>query len=797
VTAPAGAPAGAPARAVAWARAHPRAAVAAALLLVPAVLLREALLGGVLYQRDVHLYWHPEAEAFVRSVVAGAWPSWDPGLGFGQPFLANASAQVLYPPTWLNLLMPPWRYYTLFVFAHLAWSAAGTYAAARRLEASRTGALVGAMTWTAAGPFVSLTILWHHFAGAAWLPWVAAAALRLGAAPTMRSALALAAALGAQQLAGSFDMSAMGAFVATAAVTHALARRTGPGTPRIRLALLGLGAATLAAGLSAGQWMATLEVAAHSGRRALPRDVRTYWSVHPAGVPDLVLPGFSAGVPVPAGVRREMFEGREPFLASLYLGLAAGALALAAFTVPRQRGIALVLAAAAALALLVALGRHGPAYDALVAIVPPLRAFRYPVKVTILVALPWSLLAALGFDAWRGAQADPGAMRRIARLALAVALFGGLAAGTLYGLGARRAAAQAGLASVLAALSAGATLRGRGAGVGLAPAAVAAVVAVADLVLYHRSVNAVAPPALYTHRPEVLRHLGTPAAARVYAYDYSVRATADTPVRAAPRLARAPEGWALGPATALAQQLALTPVAGGRWGLRGSFEVDYTGMFPVHVNQAAYLLRALEGTPAHLRLLQLAGVTHVVALHADTFADLRPVAAEPGLYEADVRVFAVPDPMPRVFVAAASRAGEGIPGLHTLVDPAFDFRREVLVPATAPPAAGSGNGVARIVGEDPARMAIEVEAPAGGYLVVLDSYDPGWRATVDGRPAAIFPANVLFRGIRIEPGRHEVELAHRAPGQRAGLAVTIVSALGAGALAWRTRRTAAPPEARA
>jgi hypothetical protein len=93
VTAAAG---GALARGAAWLREHPREAVAAALLIVPAVLLRDAILGrGALYQRDIHLYWHAEAEAFVRAIAAGSWPVWDPTLGFGQPLLANSSAQVL------------------------------------------------------------------------------------------------------------------------------------------------------------------------------------------------------------------------------------------------------------------------------------------------------------------------------------------------------------------------------------------------------------------------------------------------------------------------------------------------------------------------------------------------------------------------------------------------------------------------------------------------------------------------------------------------------------------------------
>jgi hypothetical protein len=255
--------------------------------------------------------------------------------------------------------------------------------------------------------------------------------------------------------------------------------------------------------------------------------------------------------------------------------------------------------------------------------------------------------------------------------------------------------------------------------------------------------------------------------------------------RGAQGLERIPDGWDVGPALALAQQMALTPMSASRWGLRGSYEVDYTGLFPVHVNQAAYFLRSREGTPDHRRLLQLAGVTHVVATHEQPFADLQPVAVVPGLYAAPIRLFAVPSPMPLAYVSTHTRSGEGLPALLTLVDPDFDFRREVLIPAGAAPAPGHGEGTSRIVFASPDRMKIEVSAADGGYLVVLESYDPGWRATVDGAPTPVVPANVLFRGIRVGPGTHLVELAYRPAGLIAGLAVSALSLIAAALLAWR------------
>ena len=131
---------------------------------------------------------------------------WDPFTGFGQPLLANPDAQVLYPLTWLNFLMRPGSYYTVFAVSHLVFTGLGLHLLARRLGCSQGGAMVGAALWMASGPLLSALSLWHHFASAAWAPWVFLAALRVAASLKLRDACLCGAALAAQLLAGSADM---------------------------------------------------------------------------------------------------------------------------------------------------------------------------------------------------------------------------------------------------------------------------------------------------------------------------------------------------------------------------------------------------------------------------------------------------------------------------------------------------------------------------------------------------------------------------------------------------------------
>src|SRR6185436_12668337 len=70
-----------------------RLAIAGLLLLV-LLLFHSAVMGrGVFYYRDIHLFWHPQIDAFVRSLAAGAWPVWNPYMGFGRPLLGNPNVQ--------------------------------------------------------------------------------------------------------------------------------------------------------------------------------------------------------------------------------------------------------------------------------------------------------------------------------------------------------------------------------------------------------------------------------------------------------------------------------------------------------------------------------------------------------------------------------------------------------------------------------------------------------------------------------------------------------------------------------
>jgi hypothetical protein len=726
---------------------------------------------GVLFERDVHLMWATHLEVLARGVAAGSWPLWNPFIGFGQPLLADANVQALYPPTVLNLVVRPWTYASIYVVAHFAWAAFGLRRLARGIGLSSAGAVLAAAAWLCSGPLVSLAHTWNQLAGAAWMPWIVLACLRAVREPGRRPVLALAVQVAMPVLAGAPEMLA-----ASLALGALLALRDPGGPPAkapawrslLRLAL----GTVLGMGLSAAQALPSLAAAAGSGRAALTAEARAHWSVHPATLVQGVLPLPLRDWPWQTGWRDRFFDGRDPFLASLYLG--APALALAGVAVATgRRGPAPWLAAGAAGALLLALGRHAPVFAWASEAVPVLRLFRYPAKAMVPASMCVALLVGLGFEAWRRGTAP--AAGRIAAVGLLAAAFGGLgtAAWLSFGadaLGAAVLVLPAGLPAarafapavhsllVWAALAgACALLLRRGPRPGVPR--LLGVLAAGDLLLAHAGLNPLAPRELYTARPPLLAHLAG-SSGRLLALDYfapggATRARAE----AAYLLARAPVGWPEKATHALGLRRALYPPTPGMLGVRGSFDLNVPGLEPPDLARLREVLWLAEGRPEWLRLLRLGAVGHVASLHEIPALPL--VALDAGFFAEPVRLYAVPGAVPRAFVAHGVRVTERTEALPAMLEPGFDPHREVILESgTARPPETAFRGAARLLAENLQGLVLEVEASATAHLVLVDAFDAGWRARVDGRDAPVLRANSAFRAVPVPAGRHRVELTY-------------------------------------
>ena len=131
----------------------------------------EVFLGShTFFYRDFGFYGYPMA--FYLGQNFGEWPLWNPLSNGGAPFLAQWSTMVMYPISWLFMLIPmPWSV-GYFSIAHQAIAGIGMFLLARNWSKSSVGACVAGLSF-ALGGFISHSLMWpNYMVGWAWMPWV-------------------------------------------------------------------------------------------------------------------------------------------------------------------------------------------------------------------------------------------------------------------------------------------------------------------------------------------------------------------------------------------------------------------------------------------------------------------------------------------------------------------------------------------------------------------------------------------------------------------------------------------------
>ncbi len=103
------------------------------------------------------------------------------------------------------------------------------------------------------------------------------------------------------------------------------------------------------------------------------------------------------------------------------------------------------------------------------------------------------------------------------------------------------------------------------------------------------------------------------------------------------------------------------------------------------------------------------------------------------------------------------------------------------LPATGePPAAPAGS--ARIVSETPVSVVVRVSAEREGWLLMTDSWAPGWQVEIDGVARYLHRANGAFRAVPVPPGDHEATFTYRPGSVMAGAGASVLGLLVAAVL---------------
>ena len=123
------------------------------------------------YRDSLHFY-PPIYRMVADEWLAGRVPLWNPLLNNGQPLAGVPTSGAFYPPqVLLAILLPDGQSLNVYVIAHLAFAAVGSYRLARYLGRSRPAASLAGITYAFGGSVLLQIYNPIYAAGAAWLVW--------------------------------------------------------------------------------------------------------------------------------------------------------------------------------------------------------------------------------------------------------------------------------------------------------------------------------------------------------------------------------------------------------------------------------------------------------------------------------------------------------------------------------------------------------------------------------------------------------------------------------------------------
>lgn len=766
-----------------WPDALALAAWAGAILVIfrDAVLLREAL-----FYFDITEINYAYRDFLARELRAGRFSRWFPGLYCGMPLYSESQAGYLHPLKGLLYpWLPTWQALNLDTVLSVGLTGVATYGWLRR-HVGPAGALAGAAVFGLGG------FVWAHLIHTSMVNALISVPLAVWALECaweggrLRGVALGALALACQVFAGHLqDTLLTGLLIGVYGLYRAAIER-GRG-PRMWAGGMAAGLVALGIVLAAVQWVPSKELLDRSPRAGgLSWDDLTYGSWHPELLPSLV-------VREAYGTRArdtDWMDGFYPYHEmNAYLGVVGLALAVVGAAAYRDRWVAFWVLLAGIGGVLM-LGRFTLLFDAMPR-VPILGSSRIPVRYHLWVSLAVAALAAVGVDrlARPGRVSLRGAVALVAVLVVVsvpILAYVYRPAWTqadrwrapyhlfrFHWLG--RELAGAGLRTAVIALAAWAVaslaartarLRRRSVLAALLP-----VLLMADLLGAHWDDVPTVAPAYWTEPPASARLIRVdPAHRRVFGV---ARYSAGEPGYASRRVdfsaARDPLAWSLPPIWGLDSASGASPllprrmlrytdhaaIGGGRFVVEGvthfltGFPEPVPGWPPPEKVGAAYLHRNPEAAP-RARLMG------------------RP------LYAGDERAAA----------RALQELGAGVRG------------RVIVEDANRPLAADAAvSGTAAITAEAPERVEVATESAGDAYLVLADSFDPGWSASLDGRLVPIRPAFVAFRAVFVPKGNHRIVFTYRPAGFDVGLAITAAGlVVGMGLLFWPRRVARLGPE---
>ncbi len=743
------------------------------------LLWRWLLQGEVLFWGTTLFQFWPWHYLAKTSALAGEWPLWNPWLGNGAPLLANLQTAFFYPPNLLYFFLPVEQGLTLSVLLHLLLAGVLMYAYTRQLGLSPFAAALSGLTYMGSGYLIGRAQFVTMVNAAAWLPLLLLLADRLSLRRATSDGVWLGMTLAVQVLAGHaqlwfYSLWLLAGYIIVRSWQVKPDRFLEPARFEEQPTLQQRGQAVwsalwrfgLAVGLSAllaaAQLLPTAELMLQSPRHSgAEHTFALTYSFWPWRLITLLAPDFF-GNPAHGNYwgyanywEDHAYVGVLPFL--LALTAMGRFVARRGAALPR---VTLFFVALIPLSLVLALGWNTPVYLWVFNTVPGFGYFQAPARLLIGYTLAMSVLAGVGAETF---ILTPTIRRGWARL-LVVGV--GLMAAGLAG---RLVLNERSLTFATATFSLGLLLTIAIILLLTRPTqqkkivwqSIFLVFVAVDLLWFAWPLVPTLPADIFNQPIASANFLKTQSTDERFwvddRFDYALKFQ---------RYFRFNTFGPLNLDYWHSFKETLTPNLGIYAGLASANNDD-----PLVVSRWQQLIDLAADSAQRSRLLALMNVGY--------FITAPDQSAWPVIYRNDtIAIQRVPNTLPRAyFVARAVPVKTDQEALAQLTSPNFDPRREVIIMDTDTTLTFAGlnqaAAVTVMVNQQGAnRVTLTVDAPSSGFVVLTDTYYPGWQAVVDGQMAHIWPANLAFRAVAVEAGRHEIVFSYYPLSFTIGLAVS-------------------------
>lgn len=758
---------------------------------MPLVLFwRWLLRGEVLFWGTTLLQFWPWHHLAKTSLLAGEWPLWNPLLGNGAPLLANLQTAIFYPFNLLYLILPIEHGLTVSIILHLALAGLFMYLYTRHLGLLPFAATLSAMTYMLSGYIVGRSQFVVMVNAAAWFPLLLLLSDRLATRSNPLYVLGLALVLAVQLLAGHaqlwfYGLWVIGPYIIFRSWSGMANRRTAndntPRLPHVSLVypLLGFSiAVTLAVLLAAVQLLPTAEFITQSPRSSgAERIFALTYSFWPWRLLTLLAPTFF-GHPATGDYwgyanywEDHAYLGILPFLLAL---VAVGNYGLRRAWGPARTEepmtshawrVVPFFAALVPISLILAMGWNTPVYLWVFKFVPGFGFFQAPARLLIGYTLAMAVLAGIGAQSFKLTPFSRRSWQRLLVGALGLTMAGVAGSFILTGRSQTFLVATMLLGLWLLISISLLLMRPRKHPIQFD----ASHPAVSKETCWQWAVLAVvtfdllgaAWPLIPTLPPAIFRQ---PAASAEFlkAQPGDQRFFVDEEFDYAAKFDQYFRFKSYGPLDLsywYSLKETLIPNLGVSAGLASVN--NYDPLVVGHWQRLTDLLKDADATQ-QARLLAL--------MHVGYFVDDGSHQVGPTLFTiGTTTIQQVPDPLPRAyFVSQVYWAKNEAEAISRLTSPDFDYHREVIIMesealrlAHDKEKAEEESGKVYVVIDRANQVSLKVEAPSSGFVVLTDTFYPGWQAMVDNQPATIWPANLAFRAVAVEAGAHEIVFSYR------------------------------------